>query len=239
MNHTVLLRIDRLELNSFICIIPPACGAPAVEVFFDVMPTETTDLSRATGLAIYNRMDKLGMEPDNHKGRAGSSGQRYPSPRDRAGILGLPGIDQTGKISGRTWTGHQQARRPNTHRFIVAPVRVLYAREDARLGLYRCGTGLENGGGQGRMDAGSGRHWLSICLDRTGDALSRRKLFCFNDTLTASDWEGDAETRQMNSEESSARTSGQKFPRSKSHGPSLYDGANAIVHRILQLTVQS
>ena len=73
-------------------------------------------------------------------------------------------IDQTGKISGCTGTSHQRARRANTYCFIVTPVRVLYAREDARFGLYRYDTGLENGGGQRRVSVGSGGHCLSVCL---------------------------------------------------------------------------
>ena len=41
----ILLFVDGLELNSLVCVLPPACGAPTIEVFFDVVPTETTDLS--------------------------------------------------------------------------------------------------------------------------------------------------------------------------------------------------
>jgi len=41
----VLLLVDGLELNSIVCVLSPACGASTVEVFFDVVPTETTDLS--------------------------------------------------------------------------------------------------------------------------------------------------------------------------------------------------
>jgi hypothetical protein len=48
----VLLLIDGLELNGVICIFSPACGASTVEVFLDVMPTETTDLSGASVLVI-------------------------------------------------------------------------------------------------------------------------------------------------------------------------------------------
>ena len=48
----VLLRFDWLELNSFICVLSPACGTSPIEVFFDVMPTETTDLSGDLKLAI-------------------------------------------------------------------------------------------------------------------------------------------------------------------------------------------
>jgi len=41
----ILLVVDGLELNSVICVLSPACRTSAVEVFFDMMPTETTDLS--------------------------------------------------------------------------------------------------------------------------------------------------------------------------------------------------
>lgn len=155
----ILLLVDRLELNGFVCVLSPARRAFAVEVFLDMMPTEATDLSRDPTSVTSGGVSAEKTEPDNHRCRAGSSGQRCPSPRDRAGILGLPGIDRTGKMSRIAWTGHRRARRANTYCFIVAPVRVLYAREDARLGLYRSCTGLENGGWQGWMSTGSGGHW--------------------------------------------------------------------------------
>ena len=81
---------------------------------------------------------------------------------ERAFLVLLVSIKQ--EKSADVGTGHQRARRANTYCFIVAPVRVLYACEDARFGLYRCGTGLENGGGQGRVSIGSCGHCLSICL---------------------------------------------------------------------------
>ena len=40
----VLLLVDRLELNSVVCVLSPACRTSAVEVFFDMMPTETANL---------------------------------------------------------------------------------------------------------------------------------------------------------------------------------------------------
>ena len=40
-----LLLVDGLELDSVVCVLSPACGTSAIEVFFDMMPTETTDLS--------------------------------------------------------------------------------------------------------------------------------------------------------------------------------------------------
>jgi hypothetical protein len=39
-----LLVVDRLELNGFGCVLSPTCRTPSVEIFLDVMPTETTDL---------------------------------------------------------------------------------------------------------------------------------------------------------------------------------------------------
>ena len=42
----ILLLVDWLELNSFVCVLSPARRAFAVEVFLDMMPTEATDLSR-------------------------------------------------------------------------------------------------------------------------------------------------------------------------------------------------
>lgn len=49
--HALLL-VDGLELDSVICILSPTCGASTVEVFLDVMPTETTDLSGVAVLVI-------------------------------------------------------------------------------------------------------------------------------------------------------------------------------------------
>jgi hypothetical protein len=49
--HALLL-INGLELNSIVCVFSPACGASTVEVFLDVMPTETTDLRRDSTLVI-------------------------------------------------------------------------------------------------------------------------------------------------------------------------------------------
>lgn len=40
----VLLLVDGLELHSVFCVLSPACRTPTIEVFLDVMPTETTDL---------------------------------------------------------------------------------------------------------------------------------------------------------------------------------------------------
>lgn len=40
-----LLLFDWLELNSLGRVLSPACGTSSIEVFLDVMPTETTDLS--------------------------------------------------------------------------------------------------------------------------------------------------------------------------------------------------
>ena len=40
-----LLLVYGLELDSFVCVLSPARGAFAIEVFFDMVPTETTDLS--------------------------------------------------------------------------------------------------------------------------------------------------------------------------------------------------
>jgi len=48
----VLLLVDGFELNSVICVLSPARGASAVEIFLDVMPTETTDLSGGPLLVI-------------------------------------------------------------------------------------------------------------------------------------------------------------------------------------------
>jgi len=41
--HALLL-VDGLELDSVVRVLSPACGASAVQVFLDVVPTETTDL---------------------------------------------------------------------------------------------------------------------------------------------------------------------------------------------------
>lgn len=216
----VLLLVDGLELNSVICVLSPACRASTVEVFFYVMPTETTDL----GGESVNRLARVGgggTEPDNHKGRAGSSSQRYPSPQGKAGILGLPGIDQTGKMSGCTGTGHQGTRRGNTHRFIIAPVRVLHARKDAGFGLYRCGAGLENGGGQRRMSTGSGRHCLCICLT---ERTTRSRIGNYSEQRRRAIGKG-VQKRDGQTREFLARRPGvdhwstQRFPRSRSHGP--------------------
>jgi len=48
----VLLLVDGLELDSIVCVLSPACGASTVQVFFDVMPTETTDLRADSELVI-------------------------------------------------------------------------------------------------------------------------------------------------------------------------------------------
>lgn len=40
----VLLLVYSLKLNSVVCVLSPACRTSSVEVFFDVVPTETTDL---------------------------------------------------------------------------------------------------------------------------------------------------------------------------------------------------
>ena len=41
--HALLL-VDGLKLYSLLGVLSPACRTPAIEVFLDVMPTETTDL---------------------------------------------------------------------------------------------------------------------------------------------------------------------------------------------------
>lgn len=48
----VLLLVDGLELNGLVCVLPPACRTSTVEVLFNVMPTETTDLSGDPASAI-------------------------------------------------------------------------------------------------------------------------------------------------------------------------------------------
>jgi hypothetical protein len=110
----------------------------------------------------------------------------------------------------------------NTYCFIVTPVRVLYTRKDARFGLHRCDTGLESGSGQGRLGGGSGGHCLSTCW--TTRSRNEKTAILFNNTLAASDWEGEAETRRTNSRAPRRRPGAdhwctKKFPRSKSHGP--------------------
>ena len=49
--HALFL-VDGLELDGVICVLSPACGASTVQVFFDVMPTETTDLRADSVLVI-------------------------------------------------------------------------------------------------------------------------------------------------------------------------------------------
>ena len=49
--HALLL-LDWLELNSFIRVLSPTRGTSSVEVFLDVMPTETTDLSGDNELVV-------------------------------------------------------------------------------------------------------------------------------------------------------------------------------------------
>ena len=117
--------------------------------------------------------------------------------------------------------GHQQARRANTYCFIVAPVRVLYAREDARFGLYRCGTGLENGGGQGRMSTGSCGHCLSICLT---ERTTRSRIENYSEQRHADGERFGRVCRNATNKFPTKRLSvdhwsTQEFPRSKSHGP--------------------
>jgi hypothetical protein len=53
-----LLFVDGLELDCVVCVLSPACRTSAVEVFFDMMPTETTDLSGDSLLAITQRLEK-------------------------------------------------------------------------------------------------------------------------------------------------------------------------------------
>jgi len=66
----VLFLIDGLELNSVICVLSPARGTPAVEVFLDVMPTETTDLNGGPHISHRRGIGEERGEPDNYKGRA-------------------------------------------------------------------------------------------------------------------------------------------------------------------------
>ena len=47
-----LLGFDWFKLNSFVRVLSPACGTSSIEVFLDVMPTETTDLSGDPELVI-------------------------------------------------------------------------------------------------------------------------------------------------------------------------------------------
>jgi hypothetical protein len=47
-----LLVVDWFKLNSFCRVLSPARGASSIEVFLDVMPTETTDLSGDPWLAV-------------------------------------------------------------------------------------------------------------------------------------------------------------------------------------------
>jgi len=49
--HALLL-VDGLELDSIVCVLSSACGTSTVEVFLDVMPTETTDLRGDSVLVI-------------------------------------------------------------------------------------------------------------------------------------------------------------------------------------------
>lgn len=49
--HALLL-IDGLELDSVVRVLSPACGTSTIQVFFDVMPTETTDLRADSVLVI-------------------------------------------------------------------------------------------------------------------------------------------------------------------------------------------
>ena len=41
--HSLFL-VDRLELNCFIAVLPTASGTTAVQILFDVVPAEATDL---------------------------------------------------------------------------------------------------------------------------------------------------------------------------------------------------
>lgn len=57
----VLLFVDGLELNSLVCVLSPTCGTSAVEVFLDVMPTETTDLSGRLASVIAEGFGRNGL----------------------------------------------------------------------------------------------------------------------------------------------------------------------------------
>jgi len=59
----ILLLVDGLELNSVVRVLSPACGASTVEVFFDVMPTEATDLNGDCVLVISGglRMEEVNL----------------------------------------------------------------------------------------------------------------------------------------------------------------------------------
>jgi hypothetical protein len=67
--HALLL-VDGLELNGIVCILSPARGASTVEVLFDVMPTETTDLRGGRCVTHPLRIEETRAKPDNYKGRA-------------------------------------------------------------------------------------------------------------------------------------------------------------------------
>ena len=67
--HALLL-IDGLELNGIVCVLSPACGASTVEVLFDVMPTETTDLRGGHCVTHPLRIKEMRVKPDNYKGKA-------------------------------------------------------------------------------------------------------------------------------------------------------------------------
>lgn len=91
-------------------------------------------------------------------------------------FLDVMPTEATNLISTRAWSevGFRYIHLFETERaflvlrLIIAPVRILQSRKDTRLGLDRCGAGLENGGGQGWMSIGSGGHWLIYLFRRNG-----------------------------------------------------------------------
>ena len=66
----VLLLVDGLELNSVVCVVSPACGTSTIEVLFDVMPTETANLSGRPCVSHLIRIGEGRSELDNYKDRA-------------------------------------------------------------------------------------------------------------------------------------------------------------------------
>lgn len=65
-----LVRVDRLELDSFISVHPPTRRAAAVEVLLDVVPAELTDLQRESVRYLAVALEEQKGSPGNRKDKA-------------------------------------------------------------------------------------------------------------------------------------------------------------------------
>lgn len=98
----VLLLVDGFKLNSVVCVLSPAGGTSTVEVFFDMMPTETTDLSGDPVLVIGRGLRKEGLNLiTTRTGPEVQVGDVHLLKTERAFLVFLVSIKQEKSVNAR------------------------------------------------------------------------------------------------------------------------------------------